>query len=210
MGCGTTKEKPNELEPEQIMVISKKKEDKKQNINQDNNTPQYNKEDVLLIKSKKKPKTKKDKFIQDALEKHNELRAAHGVEPLTISEDLNIIAQKYAEHLASIDKIVRSDNTYKGEELGENIYCCLGKEIEGDLMTTTWYEEINEYNFDNPGFSSETGHFTQIVWKDTKKVGFGFAQSSSGIYYGVGYYFPVGNINTKNDFMNNVLRKKII
>ena len=27
------------------------------------------------------------------------------------------------------------------------------------------------YNWDNPGFSESTGHFTQIVWKASTQVG---------------------------------------
>ena len=103
---------------------------------------------------------------------------------------------------------MQSGNIYKGEDLGENIFCCSGNEIQGDLMTMSWYNEIKEYDFNNPGFKSEAGHFTQIIWKDTKEVGFGFAKSSNGVYYGVGNYFPAGNIDTKEEFINNVLKRK--
>ena len=139
--------------------------------------------------------------------KHNELRAHHGVKPLKISEDLNKIAQKFAEHLAEINKIEHSYNIYKGEELGENLFCCSGSEIQGDIMTMSWYDEINKYDFNNPGFISGTGHFTQIIWKDTIEVGFGFAKSSNNIYYGVANYYPAGNINTKEEFSKNVLKR---
>ena len=29
------------------------------------------------------------------------------------------------------------------------------------------------YDFDNGGFSAGTGHFTQVVWKDSVKLGIG-------------------------------------
>ena len=200
MGCGHTEEK-NEIEPDQIMVTSNKKNEN----NNNNYENSENKKDILTMKPKDKSKIKK--FITDALKTHNDLREKHGVKPLKISEDLNQIAQKHAEHLAKINKIELSNNIYKNEYLGENLFCCSGNEIQGEAMTMSWYNEINKYNFNNPGFSIDAGHFTQIVWKDTKEVGFGFAKSKNGIYYGVANYFPTGNINNKQDFNNNVLQK---
>lgn len=35
-----------------------------------------------------------------------------------------------------------------------------------------WYDEISNYNFDT-GRGSGTGHFTQVVWKDSTRVGCG-------------------------------------
>ena len=68
---------------------------------------------------------------------HNEYRAQHGAEQLTIFEDLNKIAQKYAEHIASINQMVHSQNKYNSEHLGENIDWCSGMEIDGADMTTS-------------------------------------------------------------------------
>ena len=56
---------------------------------------------------------------------------------MTISEDLNKIAQKYAEHIASIYQMVHSQNKYNGENLGENIYWCSGIEIDGADITNS-------------------------------------------------------------------------
>ena len=64
--------------------------------------------------------------------------------------------------------------------------------------TDMWYEEVKDYDFDNPGFAMDTGHFTQVVWKSTKKVGFGIAGN-----YVVGRYEPSGNM--LGDFETMVL-----
>ena len=204
MGCGCTEEKQNEINPDKIIITSgkNKSDNKKENLE---NSERKN--DTLIMKQPQKNKAKIKKFIEDALKKHNELRKQHGSEPLKLSEDLNKIAQEYAEILAKINEIKHSNNKYKGYDLGENIFCCSGTEIQGDNMTLSWYKEINDYDFNNPGFISGTGHFTQLIWKETEEVGFGFSQSKNGIYYGVANYFPAGNINTKEDFNKNVLRK---
>jgi hypothetical protein len=53
----------------------------------------------------------------------------------------------------------------------------LSKNYPNEAATQAWYDEIKDYDWENPGFSMETGHFTQVVWKGTTKVGFGYAQS---------------------------------
>jgi hypothetical protein len=62
-----------------------------------------------------------------------------------------------------------------------------------------WYSEVKNYNFAT-GKSingAVTGHFTQIVWKNTNLVGFGMSVTRSGRMsrmYCVGNYNRPGNI----------------
>lgn len=63
----------------------------------------------------------------------------------------------------------------------------------GERATMQWYNEIEKYDYGNPRFVSGTGHFTQLVWKNSKQVGFGFAQSKDGSFYAVANYYPAGN-----------------
>lgn len=56
---------------------------------------------------------------------------------------------------------------------------------------------------DYTGFSEETGHFTQLVWRGTKSVGCGWTDCSGkngndGILL-VCNYFPAGNIMASDD-----------
>ncbi len=64
-------------------------------------------------------------------------------------------------------------------------------------MTEKWYEEVNNYDFNSNKFISGTGNFTQVVWKDTKECGFGFAKSNDGAFYAVRKYYPTGNYQGK-------------
>ena len=153
-----------------------------------------------------KVKTEKEIFIESASKMHNEYRAKHSAPPLIINEEINKIAQQYAEHLASIDTMAHSTNHLNGERLGENLYWYCGTQIDGAEMTTSWYDEIAEYDFNNPGFQKGTSHFTQVIWKDSKEVGFGYAQSATGAYFGVANYLPGGNIDTSENFRKNVLQ----
>lgn len=77
------------------------------------------------------------------------------------------------------------------------------KNYPNGAATQAWYDEIKDYDWENPGFSMDTGHFTQVVWKGTTKVGFGYAQSQSGDEYVVAEYDPPGNY--EGEYEDNVL-----
>ena len=143
-------------------------------------------------------------FQQSALEAHNKYRRRHHVGDLVLSKDLCNIAQKYAETLARTGNFAHSHAKYNGKNMGENLFACYGMKINGKTMTDDWYNEVDQYDFNNPGFVSGTGHFTQVVWKGSREVGFGYAQARDGYYYGVANYYPAGNYI--NEFEDNVFR----
>lgn len=150
-----------------------------------------------------------DQCNQDALKRHNELRAKHGVPPVKLAKDLQEYAQKWAEHMAQKGSLSHSDCTLNGGRLGENVAFTGSSrptDYAGKDFTDSWYSEIKDHNFGKdhqPG----TGHFTQVVWKGTTEVGFGKAKSSDGCrVYCCGSYRPPGNM--LGDFKNNVFPPK--
>lgn len=66
-----------------------------------------------------------------------------------------------------------------------------------------WYDEVNEFDYDfdrdDPtGFTEETGHFTQLVWRNSVSVGCGWTNCDGqngveGVLVVCNYY-PAGNI----------------
>jgi uncharacterized protein YkwD len=123
---------------------------------------------------------------------------------------LNQIAQSYAEYLAATSKFEHSGNKLGEESLGENLY--MEWISDGRVRASarkavkSWYDEISLHNFDRPKFSKETGHFTQMVWKSTRKMGVGVAYSPDGReVYVVTNYYPAGNIVSPGYFEKNVL-----
>jgi hypothetical protein len=79
--------------------------------------------------------------------------------------------------------------------------------IIGSKATGAWYNEIKFYNFNQPKFSAETGHFTQVVWKGSQRIGVGFAIGNGGrSAYVVAQYAPPGNVQSA--FQSNVLSLK--
>ena len=66
-----------------------------------------------------------------------------------------------------------------------------------------WYEEYKVYNYNADDFQPQAGHFSQLVWKGSKYLGFGLAVNDQGNYYAVANYYPAGNM--MGQFRQNVL-----
>ncbi len=146
------------------------------------------------------------KIREESLNLHNEKRKIHAVSPLVQDSELDKIAQKYAEKLAATESFNHSHAKFKGDNMGENLFMQKGRKMNGNLAVQNWYDEISDYNFNNPRLSSGVvGHFTQVVWKGSKKLGTGCAKSRNGSYYVVSNYYPAGNWSGKEK--NNVFPK---
>ena len=60
----------------------------------------------------------------------------------------------------------------KPNPFGENLWMKLGgPDPSCNDIVGRWYNEIEKYNWNKPGFSMQTGHFNQVVWKSTRRVG---------------------------------------
>jgi len=92
-----------------------------------------------------------------------------------VTYDMKLEAQaiKWAKHLAETQKFYHSGCKY-----GENL-AMMGTSsslsIENAIKRAVdmWYNEIKMYNYSNPRFAMHTGHFTQLIWKATTKIGVG-------------------------------------
>uniref|UniRef100_A0A0N4ZTB8 SCP domain-containing protein n=1 Tax=Parastrongyloides trichosuri TaxID=131310 RepID=A0A0N4ZTB8_PARTI len=131
------------------------------------------------------------------LDETNKYRKLHHAENIKFCSKIEKEAQKYAIYLSKIKALKHSKTN-----LGENLALISVSKAKNAI--SLWYDEIKEYNFKNPGFNSSTGHFTQLVWKNTKKAGFGIAEND-GIIYIVCQYDPPGNI--LDQYKENVLDK---
>ena len=147
---------------------------------------------------------------QMELNEHNYLRSLHGVPPLILNKRLNDIAQNYAKILARkkvMEHSEEEDRALDGQYVGENLYMKMSsgkvKYVCGD-MSKSWYSEIKDYDFETGESTGVTGHFTQLVWKDSKEVGFGIA-FNGGYLFTVANYFPGGNFNMDITYKEQIL-----
>ena len=145
-------------------------------------------------------------FILECLEAHNNYRRMHHAPPLVLNKDLCQMAEKYSKHLSdNVGELVHSTNLrYRIGPVGENLYYCKVKRPTGTYVTSTWYNEIKDYNYNNVWKDEATGHFSQVVWNGTTDIGFGCTRNEKDQLFVVAHYYPCGNLN--QCYKENVLR----
>lgn len=80
------------------------------------------------------------------------------------------------------------------QRYGENVFWCKSDNINGEDPVNIWYAQVSDYNFDLGKLSMDTRNLTQILWKNSKRLGVGLAQSAAGDFIVVAIYYPRGNV----------------
>jgi uncharacterized protein YkwD len=133
------------------------------------------------------------------LEHHNKVRKEVGTVPLVWSNELASYSQRWAEYLAKENNCEmrhRGENDREGKRYGENIFWGSDSKVYKPIdASISWYSEIKDYTYAtlSPNNWSTTGHYTQMVWKNTRKMGAGVAFCPSGAIIVVANYDPPGN-----------------
>jgi pathogenesis-related protein 1 len=136
------------------------------------------------------------------LDEHNLLRAKHCSPALTWSAELAAGAQAWADRC-------EFEHSAGGGAYGENLFA--GTNTTAIEAVDGWYSEIKSYDFAAPGSSQGTGHFTQLVWKNSTQLGCGMARCGNifptfgGAWLYVCRYAPPGNMNGADEYQKNVL-----
>ncbi|CAF1382972.1 unnamed protein product [Didymodactylos carnosus] len=160
-----------------------------------------------MMKERSIGKRDLNSFRQQALDAHNQYRRKHCVPVMTLDSNLNNKAQQYAQYLAQNNVFQHSNH----QGMGENLWMIstTGELIQnGADAVKAWYDEISSYNYGRPGFSMATGHFTQVVWRASNRLGIGAAIGNNGGWkklYVVANYAPPGNY--LGEFEKNVPRR---
>jgi len=158
-------------------------------------------------------------FATQQLNKHNSYRATHHAPAMTLDSALNAAAQSWADKLARTGRWITRDDHYSGGDQGENLAqsCSSGSYPSYDDVTYSWYSEVRDYDYQTGGKSASCkrnrncmiGHFTQVVWKASTKLGIAKAEGKVGrdfCTWVVGRYTPPGNVQSASQYKTNVLR----
>jgi uncharacterized protein YkwD len=154
-----------------------------------------------VAERKKPPPPQSDDLSEAAkamVELHNLARGKHCAKTLSWSPKLAQAAQTWANKL----KANNCAFEHSGGNYGENLAAGTTGYMGPEEVVKMWYEEIKDYDFNNPGFAMNTGHFTQVVWRGTQQVGCGMVQCK-GLDVWVCEYDPPGN--WEGQYRDNVL-----
>ncbi|XP_056089987.1 peptidase inhibitor 16-like isoform X2 [Rhinichthys klamathensis goyatoka] len=133
---------------------------------------------------------------------HNKLRSqvqpsAAFMQKVVWDETLRVVAEAYAakciwDHNPDLQKLT----------LGENLYLTTGP-FNATAATVSWFEENVDYNYENKFCPEDKmcGHYTQMVWADTNRIGCAthFCDTVEGLGFSkstllVCDYYPQGNV----------------
>ncbi|MEO9635852.1 MAG: CAP domain-containing protein [Parasphingorhabdus sp.] len=128
---------------------------------------------------------------------HNQARDDVAVGPMALDADLNAAAQAYAEELIANGGFEHSPgDTRPGQ--GENLWAGTASAFSFQQMVDGWINEKRFFvrgvfpNVSTTGRWQDVGHYTQIIWRDTTKLGCGIASNAQRDVL-VCRYSPPGN-----------------
>ena len=109
--------------------------------------------------------------ISDITAYINTYRSKNGAPPLSYNAGITIFSQKWSDYLLTNNLFKHSGTQLYGENLA--MFQGYGSDLVNliKLSIDAWYNEISLYNFNAPGFSEATGHFTCLVWLASTEFG---------------------------------------
>jgi len=148
---------------------------------------------------------KSDDQIQEFLDVHNTYRSEVGSDPLVWSEELAAYAKAWGEQLAKTGCELNhrpSDGEW-AQQYGENLYWSSGFAPTPKQAVDSWGSEKPQYNggvMDDNNFAA--GHYTQMIWSNTTKVGCAIVPCGGEAYIVVCNYDPAGNMFGESPLKN--------
>jgi pathogenesis-related protein 1 len=138
----------------------------------------------LKTRAKERPT---NMLAQEMLTLHNAIRAYLKLPHLQWSRELAAYSQKWADALLAKNLSQHnSDSPY-----GENIFVT-GAGSTPYMAVKEWASESRDYSYETNSCNGDCGHYTQLVWRNTQKVGCGVARGSERDIW-VCSYDPPGN-----------------
>jgi hypothetical protein len=138
-------------------------------------------------------------FPARILAAHNAERARAGVPPLVWDNELGTAAAVYAQQMAMTGVFAHSDRS-KRRGTGENLWMGTHGAFSIETMVGGWSSEKRFFvpgifpNNSRSGNWEDVGHYTQMIWPTTTRIGCALA-STPRIDYLVCRYATAGNMD---------------
>ena len=157
-----------------------------------------------------RPHTGAEPFnFRGTLTSHNAVRSQLGLLPLRWSNKLASYAQQWADHQAKTQNCAMTHRPHQAGPYkqihGENLFWASPKrwsdgrierqEITIEEVVKAWADEVVDYNYNNNSCRAgeQCGHYTQIVWRETREVGCAISVCPDQSQLWVCNYNPPGN-----------------
>jgi uncharacterized protein YkwD len=145
------------------------------------------------------PDTTDRAFLRELVKSVNTYRARHGARPVRLDRELTEYAKSRAREVSSHERL-REGHRGLDRQYGENLYWTGSQDpnrLPGPSAVQAWYDEVSAYDFRAGEFSHSTGHFTQLVWRGSKRIGAARATGRGEEWhenYVVVTFSPPGNV----------------
>ncbi|CAI9278104.1 pathogenesis-related protein PRB1-3 [Lactuca sativa] len=155
---------------------------------------------IFLVAYKTNAISQNDK---EFLEAHNKARLRSGLPAFSYDQSLANFARKYASTRANDCALKHSNGPY-----GENLFWGSADGASKWTPKDAVYAWIKEHNYYDKATNScmpgkKCGHYTQIMWRDTKKVGCALSYCKNKGTYVVCEYDPAGNVEGLSPFVEH-------
>ena len=130
---------------------------------------------------------------------HNRERRAFGITPVRWDPAIAAQAQGYARELAQLGRLQHSSKAFRPGQ-GENLWIGTRGAFPYAVMAQAWAAERQHFRPGRfPAVSTtrswaDVGHFTQIIWPSTSRIGCGVAGAGRWDEL-VCRYAPAGNVD---------------
>lgn len=129
--------------------------------------------------------------LEGITDAHNVVRGALGLNDLVWDDELSVIAAEWIAFLSDDGCYLEHDWS---SPYGENLYWS-SYNSESVEVVQSWASEVQFYDYDSNTCAPNQmcGHYTQIVWADTKRVGCELITCADSSEIWMCVYDPAGN-----------------
>lgn len=143
---------------------------------------------------------------QRLLAAHNRERSQAAIAPLAWDAELAADAAEWGEHLAELGDLEHyPDDPDDPDPQGENLFLGTKGHFAPEAMVGAWIEEKKHFKpgifpaNSRTGDLDDVGHYTQLMWRDTGRVGCAVVKNSDYDFL-VCRYSQAGNVMGERPF----------
>ncbi|KAJ0522254.1 putative CAP domain-containing protein [Helianthus annuus] len=133
---------------------------------------------------------------EDYVKAHNAARKEIGLQPMTWDTTVAKFAEQYANQRKQDCALIHSHSDKYGENIAVGWVDFSGNgEFSGSDAVKLWVDEKPYYNYTSNSCtpSKMCGHYTQVVWKKSIRIGCARVKCASNAFFVTCNYDPPGN-----------------